>query len=87
MAFLTMEVLGRSRAYTRDHSRRTFLLQIGPSRRVDRARACPPVLDLVYPSRTRGCVVCSLNGRELRRGKRQAPSISDRASAGPTTRS
>ena len=30
-----------------------FLLQISPSRRVGRVRACPPVLDLMYPSRTR----------------------------------
>ena len=31
----------------------TFFLQIGPSRRVDRVRACPRVLSLMYPSRTR----------------------------------
>ena len=32
----------------------TFLLQIAPSQRVSRARACPPVPRLMYPSRTRG---------------------------------
>jgi hypothetical protein len=32
----------------------TFLLQIVPSRRVSRARACPLVRGLMYPSRTRG---------------------------------
>jgi hypothetical protein len=32
----------------------TFLLQIGPLRRVGRARPCPRVLGLMYPSRTRG---------------------------------
>src|SRR6266508_4941126 len=30
----------------------TFLLQIAPTRRVWRARVCPRVLDLMYPSRT-----------------------------------
>ena len=32
----------------------TFLLQILASRRVGRVRECPRVLDLTYPSRTRG---------------------------------
>lgn len=31
-----------------------IVLQIGPSRCVSRARACPRVLALMYPSRTRG---------------------------------
>jgi hypothetical protein len=31
-----------------------FFLQIGPSSRVSDARACPRVLKLMYPSRTRG---------------------------------
>src|SRR6266498_6086065 len=30
----------------------TFILQMRPSVRATDARACPPVLDLVYPSRT-----------------------------------
>jgi hypothetical protein len=32
----------------------TFILQMRPSVRATDARACPRVLDLVYPSRTRG---------------------------------
>ena len=43
---------GRARAVT-------FFLQIEPSRRVDRARACPRVLNLMYPSRTRGSLSVS----------------------------
>jgi hypothetical protein len=52
MAFLTMEVLGR---YWRARPGQaiTFFLQIVPSRCVARARACPRVLKLMYPSRTR----------------------------------
>ena len=33
-----------------------FLLQFRPSRRVCRARACPRVPDLMYPSRTRAAL-------------------------------
>jgi hypothetical protein len=42
----------------------TFLLQIAPSRRVWRARACPRVTRLMYPSRTRGSLsVCKTSNR------------------------
>jgi hypothetical protein len=34
----------------------TFFLQIEPSRRVSRARACPRVAKLMYPSRTRAAL-------------------------------
>jgi hypothetical protein len=40
------------RAYARSFGC-TFVLQINPSSRVARARACPRVLDLLYPSGTR----------------------------------
>ena len=51
----------RSRGGTGGHARAqvdTFFLQIRPVRRVARVRACPRVLDLMYPSRTRMDVVC-----------------------------
>ena len=53
IAVLTMEVQKR---YWRARLALpiTFLLQIAPSRRASRARACPPVPRLMYPSRPRG---------------------------------
>ncbi len=49
----------RFRGGTGGHDRAlaiTFLLQNEPSGRVGRARACPRVLDLMYPSRTRAAL-------------------------------
>ena len=46
----------RFRGGTGGHGRAlaiTFFLQIGPSRCVASVRACPRVLSLMYPSRTR----------------------------------
>ena len=84
MAFLTIfEPVTADRAIIHEHvcpANRDFAACRSCPRVPGRARSRVPVS---YPR----CVVCSLNGRELRRGKRQAPSISDRASAGPTTRS
>jgi hypothetical protein len=51
MAFLTM-FLGGAGVHARALAI-TFVLQIEPSRGVERARACPLVLSLMYPSRTR----------------------------------
>jgi hypothetical protein len=72
MAFLTMfprgiGVHGRALAIT-------FLLQITSSRRVGRARACPRVPRLRYPSRTRAplSIYETDNGGAARRRHRQA---------------
>jgi hypothetical protein len=48
-------------ASTAGHSRSWFFLHIETLRRVFRARACPRMPKLVYPSRTRA-VVYLLNG-------------------------
>ncbi len=46
-------------AGTAGHFATTFVLQIEPSRRVGSARACPRVLNLTYPPRTRASLsVC-----------------------------
>ena len=49
---LTMEVSERNRR-TRPASAGTLFLQIKPLSRGSGARACPRVLNLMYPSRTR----------------------------------
>jgi hypothetical protein len=48
-----MEVQKR---YPRARAVSTFVLQIGPSARVASARACPHMLWLMYPSRTRNAL-------------------------------
>jgi hypothetical protein len=65
MSFLTIA------GGTRGHGRAlaiTFFLQIGPSRYVQHARACPRVPELMYPSRTRGVLsVCKTDKRSPNR--------------------
>ena len=55
LRLLTMEVPGRYGVHGQS-SGATFLLQIRLSPCVGRARACPPALRLMYPSRTRGAL-------------------------------